>query len=110
MLTIAASVIVGVFAAYFIARSKRHWLLVVLGGFSSLTLFLLIFFGTHIIFLSILQSMDATVETRSILGLGRFILVPMEWVPWIAGSGVLIAGVGTGMGWTKAKKRNDKHA
>ena len=53
--------------------------------------------------------MDATVETRSILGLGRFILVPMEWVPWIVGLGVLIAGVGTGMGWTKAKKRNDKH-
>ena len=109
MLTIAASVIVGFFTAYFIARSKRHWLLVVLGVFSSLTLFLLIFFGTHIIFLGSLQSMGPAAETRSILGLGRFILVPMEWVPWIAGSGVLIAGVGTGMGWTTAKKRNDKH-
>ena len=109
MLTIAASVIVGFFAAYFIARSKRHWLLVVLGVFSSLALFLLIFFGTHIIFLGILQSMGAAVETRSILGLGKFILVPMEWVPWISGLGVLIAGVGTGMGWANAKKRDGKH-
>ncbi len=71
MLTIAASVIVGFFVAYFIARSKRHWLLVVLSVLSSLGLFLLIFFGTHIIFLGILQSMGAAVETRSILGLGE---------------------------------------
>lgn len=110
MLTIAASVIAGFFAGYFIARSKRHWLLVVLGVFSSLALFLLIFFGTHIIFLGILQSMGAPVETRSILGLGRFILVPMEWVPWIAGLGVLVAGFGSGMGWITAKKRNDRHS
>ena len=110
MLTIAASVIVGFFVAYFIARSKRHWLLVVLGVFSSFVLFLLIFFGTHIIFLGILQSMGAAVETRSILGLGRFILVPMEWVPWISGLGVLVAGFGSGMGWIKAKKRNARHS
>tara|TARA_Y100001934_G_scaffold280778_1_gene388447 strand:+ start:294 stop:668 length:375 start_codon:yes stop_codon:yes gene_type:complete len=110
MLTIATSVIAGFFASYFIARSKCHWLLVVLSVFSSLALFLLIFFGTHIIFLGILQAMSTAVETRSILGLGKFILAPREWAPWIAGLGVLIAVFGSGIGWAKAKERNDKRS
>ena len=59
MLTIAASVIVGVFAAYFIARSQRHWLLVVVGVFSSLTLFLLIFISILILYeMSELESLN----------------------------------------------------
>ena len=105
MLTIAASVGVGFLGAYFIARSKPHGLVAVLGLLVGLALFLMIFFGTHIIFLGISQSLDAEAETRSIVSFGRFILIPLEWVPWIMGLGVLIAGFGSAAGWARARKK-----
>jgi len=107
MLTIAASVAVGFLGAYFIARSKPHWLVTVLGLLAGLVFFLLIFLGTHIIYLGILHSLDAAAETQSIVSFGRFILAPLEWVPWIIGLGVLIAVFGSALGWTRAKKRTD---
>ena len=110
MLTIAASVVVGFFGAYFIARSKPHWLVAVLGLLAGLAFFLLICFGTHIIFLGMLQSFDAEAETRSIVSFGRFILIPLEWAPWIMGLGVIIASLASAIGWTRAKKRNKKHS
>ena len=105
MLTIAASAVVGFLGAYFIARSKPHWLVTVLGLLVGLVFFLLIFLGAHIIYLGVLQSSDAEAETRSIVSFGKFILTPMEWVPWIIGFGVLTAVFGSAMGWTRAKKR-----
>jgi len=107
MLTIAASVAVGFLGAYFIARSKPHWLVTVLGLLAGLVFFLLIFLGAHIIYLGILHSLDAAAETQSIVSFGRFILAPLEWVPWIIGLGVLIAVFGSALGWTRAKKRTD---
>jgi len=107
MLTIAASVAVGFLGAYFIARSKPHWLVTVLGLLAGLVFFLLIFLGAHIIYLGILHSLDAAAETQSIVRFGRFILAPLEWVPWIIGLGVLIAVFGSALGWTRAKKRTD---
>jgi len=107
MLTIAASAVVGFLGAYFIARSKPHWLVTVLGLLAGLVFFLLIFLGAHIIYLGILHSLDAAAETQSIVRFGRFILAPLEWVPWIIGLGVLIAVFGSALGWTKAKKRTD---
>ncbi|HCX88570.1 MAG TPA: hypothetical protein DG761_11150 [Gammaproteobacteria bacterium] len=108
MLTIAASVVVGFFGAYFIAGSKPHWLAVALGLLAGLVLFLTVFFASHIIFLGILQSFDAEAETWSILRFGRFILIPLEGVPWIMGLGVLIAGLGSAIGRTRAKSKNRK--
>lgn len=105
MLTIAASVVVGFLGAYFIAGTRPHWFVAVLGLLAGLMLFLLIFLGAHIIYLGVLQSSDAEAETRSIVSFGKFILTPMEWVPWIIGFGVLTAVFGSAMGWTRAKKR-----
>ena len=107
MLTIAASVVVGFLGAYFIAGTRPHWFVAVLGLLAGLMLFLLIFLGTHIIYLGILHSLDAAAETQSIVSFGRFILAPLEWVPWIIGLGVLIAVFGSALGWTRAKKRTD---
>jgi hypothetical protein len=105
MLTIAASVVVGFLGAYFIARTRPHWFVAFLGLLAGLMLFLLIFLGAHIIYLGVLQSLDAEAETRSIVSFGRFILTPLEWVPWIVGLGVIIVGLGSILGWTRAKKR-----
>jgi len=105
MLTTAASLVVGFLGAYFISRSKPHWLFAILGLLAGLAFFLLIFLGTHIIYLGVLHSLDAAAETQSIVSFGRFILVPLEWVPWIIGFGVLTAVFGSAMGWTRAKKR-----
>ena len=104
MLTVATSVGVGFLGAYFIARSKHHGLVAVLGLLVGLALFLMIFFGTHIIFLGISQSLNAEAETRSIVSFGRFILPPLEWVPWIMGLGVLIVVLGSAIGGARERK------
>ena len=105
MLLILAGLLFGFAGAYFVAKIKPHWLTVVLGFLAGLALFLVVFFGSFIVYLGILESLAAEAETRSILKFGRLFMVPIEWVPWILGSSILVSGIGSGMGWKRAKKK-----
>ena len=105
MISILLSVLLAFLGAYLIARIKPHLAVAVLGSFAGLFIFLAIFFGSHIIFLSLVYSPNPEAETLSVIRYGRLFLTPLRWVPWIIGLGVVISGLGGWAGWARGKSR-----
>ena len=105
MISTLASVLLAFLGAYLIARMKPHLLVAVLGSFAGLLIFLMIFFGSHIIFLSLLYSPNPEIETQLVIRFGRLFLVPVGWMPWIVGLGVVMSGLGGWAGWVSGKRR-----
>jgi hypothetical protein len=101
MLSAVASAICAALGGYFLVRMKTNSFFVVFGFLFGLAIFLTILFGAHVIFLGFVDKSNLQRETELIISFGQWFLVPIRWVGWILGLGVLMSVLGVWIGWRR---------